>query len=710
MVLGQRRKQHVVDSSSDDEAPLATNKKLRMNKVAAATTAPSTIRSFHQPSITPFTQAPRQSTSDSVPPAASSSTPKKRKVSNPPKGRRSDAVPPPPVVAANPTSKLPAAVAPNGVPNGVPASTGGFTAAPSISTSVTRPLRILKYEGGVQDVSMSFSRDLDFTYLPNVVTVVGGGKGKGKEGPAPKPARLESIADADAFLGFAFARGRATKWKGVRATRSKVGAAGTAWCIEIIMVGEEESQVVVRVTVGPKLSDDKSPDVAELAGKLEVARALIHPGRQLREFLLWIDDKLAGSTQGLAAEREAARVKKDREGEELFQQYRQVHPRLYLPSLEAKFRTIGDLEYQNKCDSLLDIIHGGLESAANGGVAGFGPWVGEVETGLKKICGVRPQLCPLMTHTDLSGSQWIHAFCIKQPEYLADSLETLARLLHACTTGSGGHSTEVMLEHYITTLEGNHRAFVEKYRQQGVDPPKPKTFKDTPRRLVIVPPPPPAPKPLPAASPVPIYCLPLAPEAPVAPVSPKRSASADVPPADPRGPWNPKRSRLPPTAPTVTPKEMVLVPVALSPPASTLDTTTTRKTMSPAVGSPAFSSRLSARSPVIAAVNGAASAAPLDVVRKSTPPVRVSRLAAGIVPKAPPRPTLINNRLRPQISTPEATPELKTSEVVAPRAELGDCFSHRDSTLQDPLVVEDRTAVIQWTINIDQKTLLRLRR
>lgn len=698
MGLGQRRKKNIVESSSEeDEAPLAVKKAHK--KVAAGTT----VSSIPSKDISSFPQPPLQLTTNSVPPTASSSTLKKRKISNPPKGRRNDAILPPPVVGATPTSDVPAAVVPKGS-----SATGGFTAAPSVSTSVTRPLRIQKYEGGVQDVSMSFSRDLDFTYLPNVATAAGGGKGKGKEGPAPKAARLESIADADAFLGFAFARGRATKWKGVSARRSKIGVAGTAWCIEIVMMGEEESQVVVRVTVGPKLSDDKSPDIAELAGKLEVVRALIHPGRQLKEFLLSIDDELAGSTQGLAAEREAARVKRDREGEELFQQYRQVHPRLYLTFLEIKFRTIGDLEYQSKCASLLYTIDGGLESMADGGVAGFGSWVGEVENGLKKICGVRPRCRPSKTYTDLSDVfQWIHAFCIKQPEYLADSIDTLARLLDSCNTGGGGPSAEAMLEHNITILESLHLAFVEKYRQQGVDPPKPKTFKDTPRRITTIPVPPPAPKPVLAASPVSIYSPPLATEAP--PVSPKRSASADVPPVDPRGAWNPKRSRLPPPGPIAPPTETVSFPVAPSPPAPILNPTTTRKAMSPAIESPAHSSRLSAGSPVIA-TSDRLSSLPLDVVRKSTPPIRVSRLAAGITSKAPLRPPLVKVHLRPQNSTPEATPELKTPEVVALRADLGDCFSHYDSTLHEPLVVKDRTAIISWTIQIDQKTLLRLRR
>lgn len=79
---------------------------------------------------------------------------------------------------------------------------------------------------------------------------------------------------------------------------------------------------------------------------------------------------------------------RDREGRELFELYRQCHPRKDLVRFESKFKSIGDLDFLDTMRDYLQVFERGVEKSENE-VLGFGKWRGEVENNVKKCLGVR---------------------------------------------------------------------------------------------------------------------------------------------------------------------------------------------------------------------------------------------------------------------------------------------------------------------------------
>ena len=214
------------------------------------------------------------------------------------------------------------------------------------------PMRVWMCNGE-RDVRMPLELELGFEFESTAA-----GKGKGRS--VGVVAKINNLADADAFLEFALARGRAPKWARVEARRSRLDGGNGTWVVEIVLVGEGgEEAVAVKVTAsarpkarnsigsGEKERQDRTPDFAELCGKMEVVRALIRPSEATTAFLSVIDERLAGTDDGFADDEDesmgASDQIKDEQGKELFADFRLGHPRTKLPALERKFRGIGDL-------------------------------------------------------------------------------------------------------------------------------------------------------------------------------------------------------------------------------------------------------------------------------------------------------------------------------------------------------------------------------
>lgn len=263
---------------------------------------------------------------------------------------------------------------------------------------MTPPMRVWMCDGE-RDVRVPLELELGFEFDSGT-----SGNGKGKQ--VAVAAKIDSLGDADAFLEFALARGRAPKWSKVEGRRSRLDGGSGAWVVQVVLVraqGEEVVAVKVTASAKPKArisigssekeKEDRTADVAELCGKMEVIRALIRPSEATTDFLSLIDERLAGMDDGFVDDEEDESMAdsdqvKDQQGIDLFSAFRSTHPRGKLAVMERKFRGIGDLEFIDTCAAFADVMEKGAATTASGERVGFGRWNGDIALSLRKSLGV----------------------------------------------------------------------------------------------------------------------------------------------------------------------------------------------------------------------------------------------------------------------------------------------------------------------------------
>lgn len=130
------------------------------------------------------------------------------------------------------------------------------------------------------------------------------------------------------------------------------------------------------------MDEDKTPIRVEWCAKLELVRALVQPSAA---------ERLPSRERPGA--RESRRHREGPGGEDLFERYRFDHPRQQLAALVPMLKDIGDLDFFDRAQKLVEIMRAGVGTSESGEKLGFGQWGEEVEKYLKTCLGVSFQFC-----------------------------------------------------------------------------------------------------------------------------------------------------------------------------------------------------------------------------------------------------------------------------------------------------------------------------